>query len=173
MKDWPTVAKSHDSRRAKTTAHGILRACLSSCISTTRDEERLIDGQRTGTARPFPLWRLPSGPYSPPIDHIREWYCPQARIANGLTFRPLFSSSPRRGFLLALSALSRSVARVPWRSGGIYGFNRSRGETGAFASDSDGSTLSTFDAGARRRRARRSGKQLIAMSSPGQEHHPR
>jgi hypothetical protein len=97
MKDWPTVAKSHDSRRAKTTAHGILRACLSSCISTTRDEERLIDGQRTGTARPLPRWRLPSGPYSPPIDHIREWYCPQARIAGHLTIQPLgqFQPAPR------------------------------------------------------------------------------
>src|SRR6266851_4380382 len=36
-----------------------------------RNEERLgIDGQRPGTARPFPLWRLPSGPDSPPIDPI-------------------------------------------------------------------------------------------------------
>src|SRR5215831_11224978 len=46
--------------------------CLSSCMSAQRDEERRIDGQRTGTARPFPLWRLPSGPYSPPIDPIFE-----------------------------------------------------------------------------------------------------
>jgi len=37
-----------------------------------RDEERRIDGQRTGTARPLPRWRLPSGPYSPPIDPIFE-----------------------------------------------------------------------------------------------------
>jgi hypothetical protein len=37
---------------------------------TPRDEERTIDGQRTGTARSFPLWRLPSGPYSPPVDSI-------------------------------------------------------------------------------------------------------
>jgi hypothetical protein len=35
---------------------------------TLGDEQRAIDGQRTGTARPFPLWRLPSGPCSPPID---------------------------------------------------------------------------------------------------------
>jgi hypothetical protein len=36
-----------------------------------RTKERLgIDGQRPGTARPFPLWRLRSGPYSPPIDPI-------------------------------------------------------------------------------------------------------
>jgi hypothetical protein len=27
-----------------------------------------IDGQRAGTALPFPLWRLRSGPCSPPID---------------------------------------------------------------------------------------------------------
>jgi hypothetical protein len=26
-----------------------------------RNDERTIDGQRTGTARPLPLWRLPSG----------------------------------------------------------------------------------------------------------------
>jgi hypothetical protein len=27
-----------------------------------------IDGRCAGMARPFPLWRLPSGPASPPID---------------------------------------------------------------------------------------------------------
>jgi hypothetical protein len=33
-----------------------------------------IDGQRTGTARPFPLWRLPSDLYLPPIkSDLREW----------------------------------------------------------------------------------------------------
>jgi hypothetical protein len=31
-----------------------------------------IDGQHRGTARPLPLWRLPSGPHSPPIDPIFE-----------------------------------------------------------------------------------------------------
>jgi hypothetical protein len=47
-------------------------------------------GSRSGTARPFPLWRLRSSPHSPPIDPItREWYCPQARITGRLTFRPL------------------------------------------------------------------------------------
>jgi RNA polymerase sigma factor (sigma-70 family) len=41
--------------------------------------------------------------------NIREWYCPQARIADRLTFRPLFSSSPGRGFARhkALSARRR------------------------------------------------------------------
>src|SRR5262249_23522545 len=49
---------------------------------------------RSGTARPFPLWRLLSSPHSPPIDPItREWYCPQARIAGLLTFRALTGSA--------------------------------------------------------------------------------
>jgi len=53
---------------------------------TLRDEQRAIDGQRTGTARPFPLWRLPSGPYSPPIDStFGSGISPQARIAAHLT----------------------------------------------------------------------------------------
>src|SRR5262249_19626847 len=51
-------------------------------------------GSRSGTARPFPLWRLLSSPHSPPIDPItREWYCPQARIAGLLTFRALAGSA--------------------------------------------------------------------------------
>src|SRR5215471_9629411 len=51
-------------------------------------------GSRSGTARPFPLWRLASSPHSPPIDPItRESYCPQARIAGLLTFRALAGSA--------------------------------------------------------------------------------
>ena len=46
---------------------------------TLQDEEQTIEGQRTGTARPFPLWRLPSGPYSPPTDPI---------LGSGLPPRP-------------------------------------------------------------------------------------
>jgi hypothetical protein len=34
------------------------------------DKERIVDGRRSGTARPLPRWRLPSDPYSPPIDRI-------------------------------------------------------------------------------------------------------
>src|SRR5262249_26290990 len=35
-------------------------------------------GSRSGTARPFPLWRLLSCPHAPPVDPItREWYCPR------------------------------------------------------------------------------------------------
>jgi hypothetical protein len=35
-----------------------------------------IDGQRTGMAPPFPLWRLPSG-LAAHRSNIREWYCPR------------------------------------------------------------------------------------------------
>jgi hypothetical protein len=73
-----------------------------------------IDGQRTGTGTAFSALAPSKRPvFAAHRSNIREWYCPQARIADRLTFRPLFSSSPRRGFLLALSALSRSVARLP------------------------------------------------------------
>jgi hypothetical protein len=34
-----------------------------------------IDGRRPGTARPFPLWRLRSGPYSPSVDQILGRAC--------------------------------------------------------------------------------------------------
>src|SRR5262249_433831 len=76
----------------------ILRPSLSSCMSAQRDEERRIDGQRTGTARPFPLWRLSKRPvFAAHRSNIREWYCPQARIAGHLTFQPLvqFQPAPR------------------------------------------------------------------------------
>jgi hypothetical protein len=75
----------------------ILRPCLSSCMSAPRDEERRIDGQRTGTARPFPLWRLPSGRIAAHRSNIREWYCPQARIAGHSTSQLIvrFQPAPR------------------------------------------------------------------------------
>src|SRR5258708_33751415 len=68
-----------------------------------RYETRAIDGQRTGTARPFPLWRLPSGPYHRPSIQIYSGVVsPQARIAGHLTFHPLIRFRPQRGFLLIL-----------------------------------------------------------------------
>jgi hypothetical protein len=61
-----------------------------------------IDGQHTGTAPPFPLWRLRSSPYWPSIDPIiREWF-PQARIAGHLTLHPLIWFRSECGFLLIL-----------------------------------------------------------------------
>jgi hypothetical protein len=52
-----------------------------------------IDGRRTGTARPFPLWRLPSGPYSPPIGQILgSGIAPRPELAGHLTSVRLFSS---------------------------------------------------------------------------------
>src|SRR5260370_1755219 len=52
-----------------------LRCVLPAELGMTRKphkryETRAIDGQRTGTARPFPLWRLPSGPYHRPSIQI-------------------------------------------------------------------------------------------------------
>src|SRR2546422_6620941 len=92
----------------------ILRPCLSSCMSAQRDEERRIDGQSLGNGTAFSAVAPSKRPvFAAHRSNIREWYCPQARIAGHLTFQPLFSSSPHRGFLLALSTLSRSVARLP------------------------------------------------------------
>jgi hypothetical protein len=42
--------------------------------------------------------RLPSGPYWPPVDQIREWYRPQARIAGRLTSSRLISSARTAAF---------------------------------------------------------------------------
>ena len=38
------------------------------CVRIPSPYSLRIDGRRAGTARPFPLWRLPSGPVSPPFD---------------------------------------------------------------------------------------------------------
>src|SRR5215472_18725690 len=65
-----------------------------------------IDGQRTGTARPFPLWRLRSGPFArPSIQNIRERYSDHV--------------PPDRGFLLARSTLPSSVARLLHTAGQV------------------------------------------------------
>src|SRR5262245_5396781 len=48
-----------------------------------------IDGQRTGTARPFPLWRLRAARIGrPSIQLLGSGLAPQARIAGRLTFQP-------------------------------------------------------------------------------------
>src|SRR5207244_12580092 len=78
-----------------------------------RNEERTIDGQRTGTARPLPLWRLPSGPDSPPINPIfGSGISPQARTAGHLTFQPLVRFRARCNLPFARSTLPSSVARL-------------------------------------------------------------
>src|SRR5215831_2004618 len=52
-----------------------------------------IDGQRTGTARPFPQWRLRAARIGrPSIQLLGSGIAPQARIAGHLTFSRLFSS---------------------------------------------------------------------------------
>src|SRR2546426_7012539 len=72
-----------------------------------------IDGQRTGTARPLPLWRLPSGPDSPPINPIfGSGISPQARTAGHLTFQPLVRFRARCNLPFARSTLPSSVARL-------------------------------------------------------------
>src|SRR5215216_3805716 len=62
---------------------------------TLRDEQRAIDGQRTGTARPFPLWRLPSGPYSPPIDSTFGSGIPPGPNTGHLTFDSVVRFQPQ------------------------------------------------------------------------------
>jgi hypothetical protein len=81
-------------------------------LGAQSDEKTRIDGQHTGTAPPFPLWRLRSSPYRPPVDQIREWYRPQARIAGRLTIQPLDQFPPHCGFLSAGCTLSSGVARL-------------------------------------------------------------
>jgi hypothetical protein len=74
-------------------------------INTLRDDERPT-GSATGTARPFPLWRLPSGPYSPPVDPIYSGVvCPQARIGGHLTLQPLVRFRTHCGFVLGRPAV--------------------------------------------------------------------
>jgi hypothetical protein len=55
--------------------------------------ERTDQGQRTGTARPFPLWRLRSGLCCRPSIHIREWHSARPDIAIQHSGR-LFGSGP-------------------------------------------------------------------------------
>jgi hypothetical protein len=68
--------------------HTVMRGALHEHETLNGSRRRTIDGQRTGTARPFPLWRLRAariaahqskhlGTVSP---SIREWYAPQARL---------------------------------------------------------------------------------------------
>jgi hypothetical protein len=57
-------------------------------------------GGRSGTARPFPLWRLPQR-RRPSIQNIRERYfdhVPRARILGRLTFSRLVSSARTAAF---------------------------------------------------------------------------
>jgi transposase len=60
-----------------------------------------IDGQRTGTALPFPLWRLRSSPYWPPIDPIFSGVVlPPGPNSGPSTFHPLVRFRPPCGSLL-------------------------------------------------------------------------
>ncbi len=78
---------------------------------TPRDEERTIDGQRTGTARSFPLWRLPSGPYSPSVDSIFGSGIPPGPNSWPPNIPPAYSV-PRTLRMLARSALLSSVTHL-------------------------------------------------------------
>jgi hypothetical protein len=78
---------------------------------TPRDEEPTIDGQRTGTARSFPLWRLPSGPYSPSVDSIFGSGIPPGPNSWPPNIPPAYSV-PRTLRMLARSALLSSVTHL-------------------------------------------------------------
>src|SRR5262249_3514869 len=100
--------------------HNVLPNCLGRCsllvvmhVSSARrrtTDRRAAHGNGTAFSAVAPSKRPVFAAHR---SNIREWYCPQARIAGHLTFSRLFSFSRHRGFLLALSALSRSVARWP------------------------------------------------------------
>src|SRR6266436_5608936 len=79
---------------------GALRALRSGRRATNG-----IDGQRTGRSGAFGAARVLAARRS----NIREWYCPQARIAGHLTFHPLVRFRADCGFLSARSALPNSV----------------------------------------------------------------
>src|SRR5258708_908111 len=79
---------------------GALRALRSGRRATNG-----IDGQRTGRSGAFGAARVLAARRS----NIREWYCPQARIAGHLTFHPLVRFRAHGGFLSARSALPSSV----------------------------------------------------------------
>jgi hypothetical protein len=78
-------------------------------------------GFARGTARPFPLWRLRSGPVRrPSIQNIRERYSdhvPPGPNTWTLNIQPLGQFLPHRSFLLARSTLPSSVARLLHNAG--------------------------------------------------------
>ena len=74
-----------------------------------------IDGGRSGTARPFPLWRLRSGPVRrPSIQNIRERYSdhvPRARTVDQLTCSGLVKFRPHCGFSLSAIQIAQQCGR--------------------------------------------------------------
>ena len=73
-------------------------------------------GGRSGTAQPFPLWRLPQRPV---CDAHQSKYsetvfrsCPPGPNTWTLNIQPLGQFRPHRGFLLARFTLLTSVARL-------------------------------------------------------------
>src|SRR5215475_12560575 len=72
-----------------------------------------IDGQRTGTARPFPLWRLRAARIGrPSIQLLGSGVAPQARIAGRLTFQPPGRFRSSYGFHQHCPGVSR-VCHIP------------------------------------------------------------
>ena len=72
-----------------------------------------IDGHSLGKGMAFSA----VAPSQQPVceahrSNIREWYCPQARIAGHSTSQLIVGSSPHRGFLLARPHWATSVARL-------------------------------------------------------------
>src|SRR5262249_46455457 len=70
-----------------------------------------IDGQRSGTARPFPLWRLRAARIGrPSIQLLGEWSCPPVPNSWPLNIPAAW---PVPVILRLSPALPRSVARLP------------------------------------------------------------
>src|SRR5260370_42660434 len=69
-----------------------------------------IDGQSLGNGTAFSAVAPSKRPvFAAHRSNIREWSCPQARIAGHLTFHPLVRFREHCGFLSARSALPSSV----------------------------------------------------------------
>jgi hypothetical protein len=71
-----------------------------------------IDGRSLGNGTAFSAVAPSQQPDGAHRSNIREWYCPQARIAGHSTSQLIVGSSPHRGFLLARLHWATSVARL-------------------------------------------------------------